>query len=254
MTSSPTNRDAFHSLLQKVSDSHKRITQLDCELKAACLEKNRIRDTLTGAHQTELAQLRDNHQQAVWTLKEKVACERSRARLAEAALKQREVLWTELGAKFQEMQKQQQNTALMPAEVQDHLQATIEALRVQVALLQKRIALLTEDDYEPQPDRTGIVLNHDNTRTKTRATERQDNLLHFDVQIQPNGDDSAKQDFCPPVQSYLSENKVTQNFQQDTERRHKYMPKSLRTSENLGQQPIEVRGSLIRMASSMIEP
>ncbi|KAA3675826.1 uncharacterized protein DEA37_0003426 [Paragonimus westermani] len=89
---------------------------------------------LEQCHQQTLQQLRKEHADEIQkiTLKEKVACERSRARLAEAALKQREILWTELSAKLQEMQKQQQNTALMPAEVQDHLQATIEALRVQV--------------------------------------------------------------------------------------------------------------------------
>ncbi|KAF7260460.1 hypothetical protein EG68_02035 [Paragonimus skrjabini miyazakii] len=248
-------KEQLKQLHMKVNDSHKRITQLDCELKATCLEKDQIRDTLTGAHQTEMAQLRENHQQAIWTLKEKMARERSRARLAEAALKQREIIWTELSARFQEMQKQQQNTVLMPAEVENHLQATIESLRVQVNLLQKRIALLTENDYKPQLDSTCLVLNHDKSRTELQAMERQDNLLHFNVQIQPNGDDPAKQDLCSSVEPYLSEDKVTQNLQQETERKHKYTPKSLRTSENLRRQSFEeMRGSLIRMASSKNEP
>ncbi|KAF5399199.1 hypothetical protein PHET_07716 [Paragonimus heterotremus] len=247
-------KEQLKQLHMKLNDSHKRITQLDCELKATCLDKDRIRDTLTGAHQMEMAQLRENHQQATWTLKEKMARERSRARLAEAALKQREIVWTELSARFQEMQKQQQNAVLMPAEVEDHLQATIESLRVQVNLLQKRIALLTENDYKPQLDSTCLVLNHDKSRSELQAMERQDNLLHLNVQIQPNGDEPTKQDLCSSVEQYLSESKVIQNLQQETERKHKYTPNSLRPSGNLRRQSIEeVRGSLIRTTSNKNE-
>ncbi|TGZ55355.1 hypothetical protein CRM22_010412 [Opisthorchis felineus] len=126
------------NLNKKLNNCTSRIDELQSALDRSCLEKDAMQQKMATAHQEELKVLRQRHQQDVWTLREKVASERKRARTAEFKLRERDKIWADLN-KLRENQVDH----YLPIEVQLHLESTIESLRAQVDLLQKRIALLT---------------------------------------------------------------------------------------------------------------
>ncbi|GAA30775.2 hypothetical protein CLF_103871 [Clonorchis sinensis] len=126
------------NLNKKLNNCTNRIDELQSALDRSCLEKDALQQKLATAHQEELKVLRQRHQQDLWTLREKVASERKRARTAEFKLRERDKIWADLN-KLRENQVDH----YLPIEVQLHLESTIDSLRTQVDLLQKRIALLT---------------------------------------------------------------------------------------------------------------
>ncbi|OON20579.1 hypothetical protein X801_03538 [Opisthorchis viverrini] len=128
----------IENLNKKLNSCRTRIDELQSALDQSCLEKDAMQQKMATAHQEELKVLRQRHQQDLWTLREKIASERKRARTAEFKLRERDKIWADLNKL-----RENQIDHYLPIEVQLHLESTIESLRAQVGLLQKRIALLT---------------------------------------------------------------------------------------------------------------
>ncbi|CAH8601857.1 unnamed protein product [Dicrocoelium dendriticum] len=126
----------------KLEESQKHIAELQSTIEEAQLHSEHTRETLVSKHREEMDQLREIHQKDMLVLNEKLAQARAREKAAANSLRQREKLWANAMEKLQENQPME--TKHLPIEVQSHMEATIEALRLQVELLQKRIILLRE--------------------------------------------------------------------------------------------------------------
>lgn len=59
--------------------------------------------------------------------------EKSRARNAESAMRQQEKNWTLITTRLRENQDNRILTNMLPADIQSHMEATIDALRLQVS-------------------------------------------------------------------------------------------------------------------------
>ncbi|CAL8101066.1 unnamed protein product [Calicophoron daubneyi] len=139
-------KNRLKELSKRLNESHLRISELDNALQGAAEERQQVVNEMTQNHQNAVERIKQKHHQVIITLKETVASERARARMAEASLRHQEKLWTDVGTRWREGQNNQ-TEKLLPAEVQTHLEATIESLRLQVTLLQKRIALMEGDKH-----------------------------------------------------------------------------------------------------------
>ncbi|CAH8634504.1 unnamed protein product [Heterobilharzia americana] len=137
-------KNRFKEANKRLNESQGKINELDIVLQGALQERKHIQEALSQSHQTEIEQIKYKQQQEILALKEAISKERTRARLAEASLRQQEKAWNDMKARWHEERIAQLGNSL-PLETRTHMEATIEALRLQVNLLKKRIAVMEED-------------------------------------------------------------------------------------------------------------
>ncbi|VDO71918.1 unnamed protein product [Schistosoma mattheei] len=129
---------------QRLNESQEKIINLDMILQKALQEKRNTQETLSESFQSEIEQMKNKQKQEVLILKEAISKERNRARLAEISLRQQEKAWNDMKTRWHEERIAQLGNSL-PIESRTHMEATIEALRLQVNLLKKRITVIEED-------------------------------------------------------------------------------------------------------------
>ncbi|CAH8637777.1 unnamed protein product [Schistosoma intercalatum] len=129
---------------KRLNESQKKIINLDMILQKALQEKRNTQETLSESFQSEIEQMKNKQKQEVLILKEAISKERNRARLAEISLRQQEKAWNDMKTRWHEERIAQLGNSL-PIESRTHMEATIEALRLQVNLLKKRITVMEED-------------------------------------------------------------------------------------------------------------
>ncbi|CAH8576080.1 unnamed protein product [Schistosoma turkestanicum] len=128
---------------QRLNESQLKISDLDMILQRALQERKSIHEALSKSFQSEIEQMKTKQQQEVLILKEAIAKERTRARLAEVSLHKQEKAWNDMKTRWHEECIELGNS--LPIEARTHMEATIEALRLQVNLLRKRISIMEED-------------------------------------------------------------------------------------------------------------
>ncbi|KAH9591562.1 hypothetical protein MS3_00003798 [Schistosoma haematobium] len=101
-------------------------------LQKALQEKRNTQETLSESFQSEIEQMKNKQKQEVLILKEAISKERNRARLAEISLRQQEKAWNDMKTRWHEERIAQLGNSL-PIESRTHMEATIEALRLQVS-------------------------------------------------------------------------------------------------------------------------
>ncbi|CAH8675987.1 unnamed protein product [Schistosoma haematobium] len=129
---------------KRLNESQEKIINLDMILQKALQEKRNTQETLSESFQSEIEQMKNKQKQEVLILKEAISKERNRARLAEISLRQQEKAWNDMKTRWHEERIAQLGNSL-PIESRTHMEATIEALRLQVNLLKKRITVMEED-------------------------------------------------------------------------------------------------------------
>ncbi|CAH8629831.1 unnamed protein product [Schistosoma mattheei] len=129
---------------ERLNESQEKIINLDMILQKALQEKRNTQETLSESFQSEIEQMKNKQKQEVLILKEAISKERNRARLAEISLRQQEKAWNDMKTRWHEERIAQLGNSL-PIESRTHMEATIEALRLQVNLLKKRITVIEED-------------------------------------------------------------------------------------------------------------
>ncbi|CAH8679995.1 unnamed protein product [Schistosoma rodhaini] len=129
---------------KRLNESQEKIINLDMILQKAVQEKRNTQETLSESFQNEIEQMKNKQKEEVLILKEAISKERNRARLAEISLRQQEKAWNDMKTRWHEERMAQLGNSL-PIEARTHMEATIEALRLQVNLLKKRITVMEED-------------------------------------------------------------------------------------------------------------
>ncbi|XP_018655045.1 hypothetical protein Smp_157130 [Schistosoma mansoni] len=129
---------------KRLNESQEKIINLDMILQKALQEKRSTQEILSESFQNEIEQMKNKQKEEVLILKEAISKERNRARLAEISLRQQEKAWNDMKTRWHEERTAQLGNSL-PIEARTHMEATIEALRLQVNLLKKRITVMEED-------------------------------------------------------------------------------------------------------------
>ncbi|CAI2736153.1 unnamed protein product [Schistosoma spindalis] len=129
---------------KRLNECQEKIINLDMILQKALQEKRDTEETLSESFQSEIEQMKNKQKQEVLILKEAISKERNRARLAEISLRQQEKAWNDMKTRWHKERIAQLGNSL-PIESRTHMEATIEALRLQVNLLKKRITVMEED-------------------------------------------------------------------------------------------------------------
>ncbi|TPP60612.1 hypothetical protein FGIG_02004 [Fasciola gigantica] len=128
-------------LSQDLQESRAQIDKLKDALQKTLYDQEKMKHNMESEYRLKMDGLRKTHEEEILSIKDGASKDRARARTAEALLRQHEKLWnTQVKQKAMHLKED-----LLPADIRGHLESTIDSLRLQVDLLQKRIALLETD-------------------------------------------------------------------------------------------------------------
>ncbi|KAH8867156.1 Centrosomal protein [Schistosoma japonicum] len=165
--------------VDRLNESQTKINDLDMILQKALKERKNTQEALSQSFQSQIEQMKYKQQQEVFILKEAISKERTRAHLAEVSLRQQEKAWNNMKTRWYEECITQFGNSL-PIEARTRMEATIEALRLQVNLLKKRIAIMEEDrettiihSQMSQPtDRNELLFNEDSVKNESPVKDK----------------------------------------------------------------------------------